>query len=380
MAPKRPPTIAEKGKKKATGGTSKRPRVETTDSRHYLSEEHEERFKNFISHWTIWGERRLQLDDFPHSELYNLIDICGWSKIADTLHKIYSQLVHEFYANFNQDIDIQGTEHYGQTWVWGKWFMFTPRIINNYYNITTDDIYPLPSIQDMGEVARFLYGRDDAWPLPGRDFEHSKLTDSLLILNVFVSHNIDPTRHRTTINDARARLLYHLAHRRKVDLGNYIYTLISMLRFQTDKRYTTIFPALISGICEAAGIQISPVEPVIKAKGPINRFALENARRHTARAVGVVPNAQDQPPEEHAAVPQPIAPQPAAPPADITSMLRQILEGQAEHTRLIVATRTEMRTMQQELTTLRARMESFRHVQMNQESRQRNTDIEQRRI
>ncbi|KAL2541597.1 hypothetical protein Adt_02575 [Abeliophyllum distichum] len=185
----------------------------------------------------------------------------------------------------------------------------------------------------MGEVARFLYGQDDAWPLPGRDFEHNKLTDSLLILNVFVSHNIDPTRHRTMINDARARLLYHLAHERKMDLGNYIYTLISML------------------------------------------FVLENARRHTARPVGAVPDAQDQPPEQ-----QPAAPQPAAPPTDMTAMLRQILEGQAEHTRLIVATRTEMRAMQQELATLRARMDSFRHAQMNQESRQRNTDIEQRRI
>ncbi|KAL2517793.1 Uncharacterized protein Adt_14040 [Abeliophyllum distichum] len=115
MAPKRPPTTAEKGKKKAIGGTSKRPQVETTNARHYLSEKHEDRFKHFISYWTIWGERKLQLDDFPHSELYNLIDICGWSKIADTPHKVYSQLVHEFYANFNQDIDIQGTEHYGQT-------------------------------------------------------------------------------------------------------------------------------------------------------------------------------------------------------------------------------------------------------------------------
>ncbi|KAL2518520.1 Uncharacterized protein Adt_14767 [Abeliophyllum distichum] len=218
--------------------------------------------------------------------------------------------------------------------------MFTPRIINNYYGITTDDIHPLPLIQDMGEVVRFLYGRDDAWPLPGRDFKHSKLTDFLLILNVFVSHNIDPTRHHTTINDARVRLLYHLAHGRKMDLGNYIYTLISMLGFQTDKRHTAIFPALISGIREAAGVQILPVEPVLKAKGPINRYALKNARRHIARAVGAVPIPKEQPQEDHAAAPQPFAPQPAAPPADIASMLRQILEGQAEHTKLIVATRT----------------------------------------
>ncbi|KAL2454806.1 hypothetical protein Adt_47693 [Abeliophyllum distichum] len=150
-----------------------------------------------------------------------------------------------------------------------------------------------------------------------------------------------------------------------MDLENYIYTLISMLGFQIDNRHTTIFPALISGIYEATGVQISPVEPVLKAKGPINRYALENARRHTVRAVGAVPDAQDQPPEAHATASQPVAPQPATPPADITSMLQQILEGQAEHTRLIVATRTEMRTMQQELATLRARIDSFRHVQMN---------------
>ncbi|KAL2471826.1 Uncharacterized protein Adt_39962 [Abeliophyllum distichum] len=197
--------------------------------------------------------------------------------------------------------------------------MFTPRVINQYYGITTDDVHPLPTIQDMGEVARFLYGRDDAWPLPRRDFEHSELTNSLLILNLFVSHNIDPTTHRTTINDARARLLYHLAHGRKIDLENYIYTLISMLGFQTDKSRASI-----------------------EGKGPINRHALENARRHTTRTVvGTAPATQNQPPEEYAA-----APQPATPPADIASILRQILEGQAEHTRLIIATRTEMRTMQ----------------------------------
>ncbi|KAL2465530.1 Uncharacterized protein Adt_41381 [Abeliophyllum distichum] len=155
MDPKRPPTAAENGKRKASGSTSKRARVEITDSRHYLSEEHKERFKMFISQWSIWGERRLQLEDFSHSELYNLIDVCSWSKIANTLDKIYSQLVHEFYTNFNHEIDIHGTEHYWQTWVRGKWFMFILRVINDYYSITTEDVHHLPSIQDMGEVARF---------------------------------------------------------------------------------------------------------------------------------------------------------------------------------------------------------------------------------
>ncbi|KAL2457001.1 Uncharacterized protein Adt_46520 [Abeliophyllum distichum] len=142
-----------------------------------------------------WHDKNIQKRQFEKGQK---------SKIADTLYKICFQFIHEFYTNFNHEIDIHGTKHYEQTWVRGKWFMFTPRVINDYYGIATKDIYPLPSIQDMGEVARFLYGQDDAWPLPRRDFKHIKLTDSILILNVFVSYNIDPTSHRTTINDARA--------------------------------------------------------------------------------------------------------------------------------------------------------------------------------
>ncbi|KAL2491820.1 Uncharacterized protein Adt_27448 [Abeliophyllum distichum] len=179
----------------------------------------------------------------------------------------------------------------------------------------------------MEKVARFLYGRDDAWPLSMRDFEHGKLTDSLLILNLFVSHNIDPSTHYTTISDPRARFLYHLTHGRKIDLGSYIYTLINTMDFQTDKRHTTIFLALISGICEEVKVQISIADPVMKAKGPINRHALKNARRHTARAVRITPAIEEQPEEEHLATPQSITPS-----ADMTTMLLQILEGQAEHT------------------------------------------------
>ncbi|KAL2484807.1 Uncharacterized protein Adt_29563 [Abeliophyllum distichum] len=162
MAPKRPPTTVENRKKKAIEGTSKKARVETSDSSYYLSKEHEERFKNLTSQWSILRERRIQLEDFSHSELYNLIDMCDWSKIVETPYKIYSQLIHEFYTNFNHKIDKHGTKHYRQTWVQDKWIMFILRVINQYYRITFTDVHPLPTIQDMGEVVRFLYGRDDA--------------------------------------------------------------------------------------------------------------------------------------------------------------------------------------------------------------------------
>ncbi|KAL2490703.1 Uncharacterized protein Adt_26331 [Abeliophyllum distichum] len=99
--------------------------------------------------------------------------------------------------------------------------------------------------------------------------------------------------HRTTINDARAQILYHLTHGRKIDLRSYIYTQMCTLGFQTDKKNTTIFISLISGICKEARVQISVVEPVMKAKGPINLCALKNARRHTTQVVEAAPAAEE---------------------------------------------------------------------------------------
>ncbi|KAL2512877.1 hypothetical protein Adt_18477 [Abeliophyllum distichum] len=119
------------------------------------------------------------------------------------------------------------------------------------------------------------------------------------------------------MNEARARFLYHLAHRRKIDLKSYIYTLINNLGFQMDKSHTAIFSALVSDICEAERVPISSAELVMKSKGPINCFAIENAQRHTAQAARVVQAAEDQLQEGH-----PVVYQHVTPLGNIATMLR----------------------------------------------------------
>ncbi|KAL2487407.1 hypothetical protein Adt_32163 [Abeliophyllum distichum] len=109
--------------------------------------------------------------------------------------------------------------------------------------------------------------------------------------------------HCTTINNATAQFLYHLAHKRKKDLGSYINSLISTVDFQTVKRHTAIFPALISSICEKVRFQIFTAELVVKFKRPINHLTLENARRHTEQAMRVAPTTEEQPQEGQPAVP-----------------------------------------------------------------------------
>ncbi|KAL2505438.1 Uncharacterized protein Adt_21059 [Abeliophyllum distichum] len=142
--------------------------------------------------------------------------------------------------------------------------MFTPEFIDRYYKLMHHNIYPLPTEFDMGDVAKFLYGRDDAWPLSIRDFENNKLNDSLLILNLFVSHNIDPSGHRMTFSDAKAWFFLHLAHEKKIYLESHIYTLICNLGCKCDKHYTAIFPGLIGSIFATAGVHITFDEISVK--------------------------------------------------------------------------------------------------------------------
>ncbi|KAL2486594.1 hypothetical protein Adt_31350 [Abeliophyllum distichum] len=101
-------------------------------------------------------------------------------------------------------------------------------MIDKYYGLTCTDLVPLPSPHelDMALVARYLYGRDDAWPLATPRFMHDQLTRELRVLHIFVSSNINPTHQRTRFTEHRAILLHHLAWLRKIDLGAHIFEFI----------------------------------------------------------------------------------------------------------------------------------------------------------
>lgn len=279
-----PPKRTSKGKEKiaTTSGTA---RTQTPEGgvRRFLGPGVRIRYTDVVSHWQLHAERPVKLEDFPGFELCTLVRNCGWEKLVARPHPVYDGLVREFYANFNMDIDTPGSEHLHQTWVRGKWILFTPEVIQDFYQLTWDHIVPIPEDFPWPEVATVLLGRDNAWPLDTEEWHQIELTPSVALLWLFICYNIEPTQHRSTFQDPKAGLLFHLVRGHKIDLATLLYEQIHTLGISGDRRNSLIFPSLISGICKRAGVPIPPGELPVKTGSFIKRSSLEAQNRARAR-------------------------------------------------------------------------------------------------
>ncbi|KAL2532560.1 Uncharacterized protein Adt_05911 [Abeliophyllum distichum] len=237
MAPKRKDPPTKKGKEKAGSSSGRHRPLETNVDaggiRRFRGPEEELIYNKWLMLKHIWAEREVILTDFPYSEMANLIHSCGWQRVTGKPHLAYPLLVKEFFANFNHTIEDPATDHRYTTWVRGKWILFSPAVIANYYELPALDFEPIPADFEMTQVTQFLYGRADAWPLAGPKFLHNQLTESLRIFHVFVCHNIDPTSHRTDFKESRAQFLFHLASGHRIDLGEHIFRFIVDLASQS---------------------------------------------------------------------------------------------------------------------------------------------------
>ncbi|KAL2462127.1 Uncharacterized protein Adt_45547 [Abeliophyllum distichum] len=134
----------------------------------------------------------------------------------------------------------------------------------------------------MTLVARYLYGRDDAWPLATPRFMHDQLTRELWVLHIFVSSNINPTRQRTRFTEHRAILLHHLAWLRKIDLRAHIFEFIRELATAVDSQRTIHFSCLISGLCLTQGVSLFPTEEANPPAALLNARSVENSETKIA--------------------------------------------------------------------------------------------------
>ncbi|KAL2454305.1 hypothetical protein Adt_48196 [Abeliophyllum distichum] len=211
-------------------------------------------------------------------------------------------------------------------------------MIDRYYGLTRTELVPLPSPykHDMVLVARYLYGRDDAWPLAIPRFMHNQLTRELRVLHIFVSSNINPTCQRTRFTEHRAILLHHLARLRKIDLGTHIFEFIRELATAVDSQRTIHFSCHISGLCLTQGVLLFPNEEADPPSPLLNACSVENSetkivagcgRVHAAPAMNV---GEDYPDDATPAPP----PAPAAG-SDLSIQLSQLMAAQTEMGRAI---------------------------------------------
>ncbi|KAL2517600.1 Uncharacterized protein Adt_13847 [Abeliophyllum distichum] len=345
MPPKRKATAHEKRKGPVSGSSSRTRHVaEPPDDGgipRFRTDEIEECYTKSWASKACHKERQVAREDFSHHLLERVIQHCGWHKVADAPHAVYPTLVREFFANFNPDIDVPESSHRYKTWVRGQWIRFSPTMIDKYYGLTRTEVVPLPAPHeiDLALVARFLYGRDDAWPLATPRFMHDQLTRELRVLHIFVSSNINPTRQRTRFTEHRAILLHHLARLRKIDLGTHIFEFVRELATAMDSQRTIHFSCLISGLCLAQGVSLFPTEEADPPATVLNARSVENsetkiaARRggqvHAAPAM----HAGEDDLDDDAPAPPP-APAPAAG-LDLSVQMAQLMAAQTEMGRAI---------------------------------------------
>ncbi|KAL2458491.1 Uncharacterized protein Adt_45921 [Abeliophyllum distichum] len=243
----------------------------------------------------------------------------------------YSRL--RIFCQLQPDIDVPESPHRYKTWVRGRWIGFCPTMIDRYYGLTRTKLVPLPSPHelDMALVARYLYGRDDAWPLATPRFMHDQLTRELRVLHIFVSSNVNPTHQRTRFTEHRAILLHHLARLRKIDLGTHIFEFIRELATAVDSQRTIHFSCLISELCLTQGVSLFPTEEAEPSSPLLNARSVENSETKITAGGGRVHatpamNDSEDYPDDAA---------PAPPPAptvgsDLTIQLAQLMAPQTE--------------------------------------------------
>ncbi|KAL2474345.1 hypothetical protein Adt_35081 [Abeliophyllum distichum] len=236
----------------------------------------------------------------------------------------------------------------------------------------------LPTEQDRKSVARFLYGRENAWPLTTSHFKHDELTRELRALHIFVCININLTTHRTKFTGERARFLYHLARGQKIDLGTHIYDFVRDLATSVDSNNSQrciMFPCMISGIYLEDRVPLLPFEEADAPEAPLNHKTIENseAKMLISAFCALIR------PDEAAHDPAPPVPQPAlaAEPnhgiylTQIQVALTEIGRSMNTVQNTLIEVRHMQRNMQQELLRVRMLVRGLQYDDVDIRSNQR---------
>ncbi|XP_019168105.1 PREDICTED: uncharacterized protein LOC109163844 [Ipomoea nil] len=169
--------------------------------------------------------------------LKTVTDVCPYSKL----------LTYEFYCNLSDEIDDLAGPRPMQIFIRGRWYVFGPDMINDYYG--------LPAVQekdvtDWNLVAKTLTGgQTTSWPTGDKDYLlSSHLTSKYVILHRLALHNWLPSAHFNTVGKLLAGFLFRIGTKMKLDLGKWIYYHILTLTHPREQKVRLPFPNLIFGI------------------------------------------------------------------------------------------------------------------------------------
>ncbi|XP_019178987.1 PREDICTED: uncharacterized protein LOC109174177 [Ipomoea nil] len=144
--------------------------------------------------------------------LKTVTSVCCYSKL----------LTYEFYYNLNEEVDNLTSERCMQIFIRGKWYVFGPDMINQYYGLKTVEE---DEISDWDLVAKTLTrGLAPIWPTGDNDtLSSSQFTSKFVILHQIALHNWLPSAHFHTVSKPLAALLFRVGTKMTIDLEKWIF-------------------------------------------------------------------------------------------------------------------------------------------------------------
>ncbi|XP_019189503.1 PREDICTED: uncharacterized protein LOC109183930 [Ipomoea nil] len=216
--------------------------------------------------WSTMVRRELivqrSVDENQLNSVCDILPLLSEVVLMKTVTSIfpYSKLLtYEFYCNLNEEIDNLTGTRCMQIFIRGKWYVFGPDMINEYYGLKAVDE---EEITGWDLVARTLTGgQTPIWPTGDIDnLSSSKLTSKYVILHRIALHNWLPSAHFHTVSKQLAALLFRIGTKMSIDLGKWIFYHFLTLIHPREQKVRLPYPNLIFGVLTTHGLVPMPSE------------------------------------------------------------------------------------------------------------------------
>ncbi|CAJ2646436.1 unnamed protein product [Trifolium pratense] len=189
----------------------------------------------FVYHRRLALERNLKHDILECPSVVEALEYAGLMKTVVGLDTCYDRLVKEFLINVAADCNDPASPEYRQVFIRGKCVQFSPIVINQYLQRSSDEVAPLKATDN--EICKVLTGgKIKVWPSKAK-LSATSLSPFYAVLNRIAAHNWVPTTHSGDIARGLGKFIYAVGTKANFDYGAYFFqeTLSHALTYAVEK-------------------------------------------------------------------------------------------------------------------------------------------------
>ena len=165
----------------------------------------------------------MKLESFRAVGVERIVCERGWESTVSNIPRFVTKAIHEFYAKLNDNMLVEGEEHFEKVFIRRHVYDFSPRVINEYINISIPENFNFERDYVLDDVASELLGHKTDWP------RTNVLRVADLTLKYNGLHKIALRKHVTTLSRDFATLLFDIGTNAPVHLGKLSLILLSFI-------------------------------------------------------------------------------------------------------------------------------------------------------